>query len=90
MQNSYEATAGMIAGLSAYDFQFNKTGLKDTVDTLKEKDKNASKEWLNKLPQMVKQLEVSLYRSAPSFEAYADTSTLKHRLQLLAMEIATI
>lgn len=37
---------------------------------------------------MVKQLEVSLYRSAPSFEAYADRSTLKHRLQLLAMEIA--
>eukprot|EP00978_Attheya_sp_CCMP212_P043915 scaffold294920_cov59-Attheya_sp.AAC.5 len=37
---------------------------------------------------MVKQLEVSLYRSAPSFEAYADTSTLKHRLQLLAIEIA--
>lgn len=37
---------------------------------------------------MVKQLEVSLYRSAPSFEAYADKNTLKHRLQLLAMEIA--
>jgi hypothetical protein len=37
---------------------------------------------------MVKQLEVSLYRSAPSFEEYADLSTLKHRLQLLAMEIA--
>jgi E1A/CREB-binding protein len=37
---------------------------------------------------MVKQLEVSLYRSAPSFEAYSDISTLKHRLQQLAMEIA--
>ena len=37
---------------------------------------------------MVKQLEVSLYRSASSFEAYSDTSTLKHRLLLLAMEIA--
>lgn len=37
---------------------------------------------------MVKQLEVSLYRSAPSFEAYSDTSTLKMRLQQLAMEIA--
>ncbi len=40
MQNSYEATAGMIAGLSAYDFQFNKAGLKDTVDTLIESDEN--------------------------------------------------
>ena len=37
---------------------------------------------------MVKQLEVSLYRSAPSFEAYSDTTTLKTRLQQLAMEIA--
>lgn len=37
---------------------------------------------------MVKQLEVSLYRSAPSFEAYSDTNTLKTRLQQLAMEIA--
>ena len=37
---------------------------------------------------MVKQLEVSLYRSAPSYEAYSDISTLKSRLQQLAMEIA--
>ena len=59
-----------------------------SVQLLKQRDKNSSQEWLNKLPQMVKQLEVSLYRSAPSFEAYADKSTLKHRLQLLAMEIA--
>lgn len=58
------------------------------VKLLKQKDKNASPEWLTKLPQMVKQLEVSLYRSAPSFEAYSDTSTLKSRLQQLAMEIA--
>jgi hypothetical protein len=43
--------------------------------------------WLTKLPQMVKQLEVSLYRSAPSFEAYSDTSTIKSRLQQLKMEI---
>ena len=59
-----------------------------SVQLLKQRDKNSSQEWLNKLPQMVKQLEVSLYRSAPSFDAYSDKSTLKHRLQLLAMEIA--
>ena len=59
-----------------------------SVKLLKQKDKNASPEWLTKLPQMVKQLEVSLYRSAPSYEAYSDISTLKHRLQQLAMEIA--
>ena len=55
---------------------------------LKQRDKNAPQEWLNKLPQMVKQLEVSLYRSAPSFSAYADRLTLKQRLQRLAIEIA--
>lgn len=68
--------------------QHRREMIQHIVKLLKQKDKNASQEWLNKLPQMVKQLEVSLYRSAPSFEAYADTSTLKHRLQLLAMEIA--
>ena len=58
------------------------------VHLLKQRDKNANPEWVNKLPQMVKQLEVSLYRSAPSFEAYADKKTLKQRLQNLAMDIA--
>jgi Transcription factor involved in chromatin remodeling, contains bromodomain len=37
---------------------------------------------------MVKQLEVTLYRSAPSFEAYIDKSTLKERLQSIATEIS--
>ena len=36
---------------------------------------------------MAKRLEESLYRSAPSFEAYNDISTLKARLQQLAMNI---
>ena len=40
------------------------------------------------LPQMVKQLEVTLYRSAPSFEHYIDTNTLKERLQAIASEIS--
>ena len=46
-----------------------------------------SKEWLSKLPQLAHRLEESLYRSAPSFEAYNDISTLKARLQQLAMNI---
>jgi E1A/CREB-binding protein len=40
-----------------------------------------------KLPQMAKQLEVSLYRNAPSFEYYRDLSTLKKRLQHIAAEV---
>ena len=43
---------------------------------------------MNKLPQMAKQLEVSLYRDAPSFEAYMNMNTLKQRLQQIAVEVS--
>ena len=52
------------------------------------KDKNGTPDWLSKLPQMAKQLEVSLYRNAQSFKAYMDMTTLKHRLQMIAMEVS--
>ena len=55
---------------------------------LLQKDKNNSPESKTKLPQMAKQLEVSLYRDAPSKEAYMDISTLKQRLQQIAVEVA--
>eukprot|EP00587_Corethron_hystrix_P001372 CAMPEP_0113305838 /NCGR_PEP_ID=MMETSP0010_2-20120614/5322_1 /TAXON_ID=216773 ORGANISM="Corethron hystrix, Strain 308" /NCGR_SAMPLE_ID=MMETSP0010_2 /ASSEMBLY_ACC=CAM_ASM_000155 /LENGTH=1600 /DNA_ID=CAMNT_0000160371 /DNA_START=446 /DNA_END=5248 /DNA_ORIENTATION=- /assembly_acc=CAM_ASM_000155 len=48
---------------------------------------NAPQEWLKKLPQMAKRLEESLYRSAKSFDEYNNSSTLKFRLQQLAMTI---
>lgn len=40
------------------------------------------------LAKMVQQLEVNLYLMAPSLEAYTDTSTIKERLQLLAIDVA--
>ena len=46
---------------------------------------NTPQEWLNKLPQMTKYLEAALYFSAASFHEYQDTSTLKQRLQQLAV-----
>ena len=52
------------------------------------KDKTGSPEWLSKLPQMAKQLEVSLYRNARSFDAYMDMNTLKHRLQQIAVQVS--
>jgi Bromodomain/TAZ zinc finger len=55
---------------------------------LLEKDKQTSPESASKMPQMAKQLEVSLYREAPSKEAYLDMSTLKPRLQQIAQEVA--
>ncbi|KAL7549755.1 hypothetical protein ACHAWF_013022 [Thalassiosira exigua] len=57
------------------------------VQLLRQRKPNAPQEWLNKLPQMAKRLEESLYRAAPSFEAYNNISTLKQRLQQLAMNI---
>ena len=39
---------------------------------------------MSELPKMAKQLEVSLYRSAQTLEAYNDVSTLKARIQLVA------
>ena len=45
-------------------------------------------EWIGKVTEMVKQLELSLYESAPSFQAYADKKALKQRLQSCTMEFA--
>lgn len=57
------------------------------VHLLQQRKPNAPQEWLKKLPQMAKRLEESLYRSAKSFADYNDASTLKHRLQQLAVNI---
>jgi len=59
----------------------------NSVHLLQQRKPNAPQEWLKKLPQMAKRLEESLYRSAKSFEQYNDASTLKHRLQQLAVNI---
>ncbi|GMI42377.1 hypothetical protein TrCOL_g11584, partial [Triparma columacea] len=57
------------------------------VALLQQRKPNAPEEWLLKLPQMAKRLEESLYRSAADFDSYNDVSTLKQRLQALAMSI---
>ena len=46
---------------------------------------NPPADWLQKLPNMARRLEETLFRSAASFEEYRDTSTLKRRLQALAI-----
>ena len=57
------------------------------VKLLQQRKPNAPSEWLKKLPQMAKRLEESLYRSAKLFTEYNDASTLKQRLQQLAVNI---
>eukprot|EP00554_Chaetoceros_debilis_P004040 CAMPEP_0194085526 /NCGR_PEP_ID=MMETSP0149-20130528/17743_1 /TAXON_ID=122233 /ORGANISM="Chaetoceros debilis, Strain MM31A-1" /LENGTH=1623 /DNA_ID=CAMNT_0038768423 /DNA_START=348 /DNA_END=5219 /DNA_ORIENTATION=+ len=57
------------------------------VQLLQARKPNAPQDWLNKLPQMAKRLEETLYRTAPTFAAYNDANTLKQRLQQLAMRM---
>jgi len=58
------------------------------VHLLRQTKPNAPKDWLNKLPQMVKCLEEILYCTAHSFHVYNDAFTLKQRLhKLLLIEI---
>ena len=48
---------------------------------------DSPEEWLNRLPQLAKHLEAPLYRTAPSLNAYNDTSTLVTRLQQVTMKV---
>ncbi len=57
------------------------------VMILQERKPNASPEWVRKLPQMARRLEDSLYREAGSLAEYCDFTTLKRRLQQLAMKL---
>ena len=52
---------------------------------LQSRTPNATADWMDKLPLMSRRLEDWLFRSATSFEEYRDTSTLKKRLQALAL-----
>ena len=54
---------------------------------MKARKPNAPQDWLNKLPQMAKRLEDTLFKSAPDFESYNNPNTLKQRLQQLAMDM---
>mmetsp|Transcript_26503 Transcript_26503/g.30812 ORF Transcript_26503/g.30812 Transcript_26503/m.30812 type:complete len:764 (-) Transcript_26503:73-2364(-) len=61
--------------------------IKKIVDLLKARKPNAPQDWLNKLPQMAKRLEDTLFKTAPNFESYNSPDTLKQRLQQLAMKM---
>ena len=52
---------------------------------IERKGPNAPAEWLQMVSQSARRLEESLFRAATSFEEYRDTSTLKKRLQALAL-----
>lgn len=58
-----------------------------SLHLLQQRKPNARHQWLEKLPQITKQLELYLYRTAKSFAGYNDASTLEHRLQQLAVNL---
>ncbi|GKY91017.1 hypothetical protein MPSEU_000074500 [Mayamaea pseudoterrestris] len=87
-QQSYAQHPGLNGGWqSDRDIQERRTMIAKIVHLLQQRKPNAPQEWLKKLPQMAKRLEESLYRSAKSFDEYNDASTLKNRLQQLAINI---
>jgi len=57
------------------------------VQLYRQRTPNASQgqEWLKRVFEFAEELEVTLYRSAPTFEAYIDITTLQQRLQQIAI-----
>jgi hypothetical protein len=62
----------------------------EIVALLKSRRPNAAENWTDKLPHMAKKLEDALYHEASSFEEYKDRSTLKSRLQKLAIQMGNV
>ena len=58
------------------------------IQLLQQRRPNATPDWCQKLPSMARRLEDSLYWTADSFEAYNESSSLKTRLQQLALTIS--
>ena len=67
------------------DMPARRTMIGKIVSLLKEKKPDADESWKKKLPDMARRLEDSLYRSAPDKATYSDQTTLKTRLQKVAM-----
>ena len=54
---------------------------------MEQRNPNAPIDWMEKLPQMARCLEESLFRGSASFDEYTDKSTLKKRLLKLALDM---
>lgn len=70
----------------AGDSQYRKSMNDSIVHLLEQKKPNAA-DWRAKLPQMAAKLEENLYFSANSLEEYIDVTSLKSRLQQLAVQM---
>eukprot|EP01031_Cornospumella_fuschlensis_P053286 gene53286-65083_t len=61
----------------------------EIIVLLRSRRPNATPDWQDKLPQMAKRLEDALYHDANTYEEYGDATTLKARLQHLALSMGT-
>lgn len=61
--------------------------MRQIIVMLQSRKPDANNDWKQKLPQMARRLESSLYSDAENFDQYNDTSTLKVRLQKLAVQM---
>ena len=65
-----------------------RSSISDSIAKLLQmKRPDATPDWVQKLPQMAKRLEDALYHNSSSVTEYADLSTLKLRLQQLAVSM---
>mmetsp|Transcript_24006 Transcript_24006/g.48585 ORF Transcript_24006/g.48585 Transcript_24006/m.48585 type:complete len:237 (-) Transcript_24006:618-1328(-) len=70
---------------SPKDLSSRRNMIAKIIQMIQHRSQNEDAEWSRKVPFMAKKLEESIYRSAPSFEAYIDDNTLKSRLQKVAI-----
>ena len=95
-QMMYNNTNSMRRGGGRIDWQSEGGGdvalrnatIAKIISLLQEKKPNAPTEWLQRLPDMARRLEDSLYRKAPTKEIYANLDTLKQRLQMIAQDMS--
>jgi hypothetical protein len=59
--------------------------IRNIIALLQQRRPNATQDWHEKLPHMARRLESELYLQAESLTEYSDPSTLKTRLQQLAL-----
>uniref|UniRef100_A0A7S2W510 histone acetyltransferase n=1 Tax=Mucochytrium quahogii TaxID=96639 RepID=A0A7S2W510_9STRA len=70
------------------DYDTRRQMIAQIVRLLQQRKPDAPREWLQKLPDMARRLEDKLYRYAQTEEEYKDRSSLKQRLQFIALKMA--
>ncbi|POM63195.1 Histone acetyltransferase, partial [Phytophthora palmivora] len=93
-QAQQRATAGQTPGRnndtqtawqSENDLPLRRKMIGKIVSLLQQRKPDAPAEWIRRLPDMARRLEDSLYRTAKNRDEYGDFSSLKTRLQHLAV-----